>query len=531
MKASIFFTLRASPLSHLRQYSPKPQSDHLFLVGLVRDASGPRISLEKSTLFMAGFSSTHKEDILQRFPFEMGTLPVRYLGLPLLTKSMTRSDYLPLIEKIRNRITSWTGRFLSFAGRLQLIKSVLSSITNFWLSAFRLPSKCIKELESLFSAFLWSGVELNSRKAKVAWLDVCKPIKEGGLGLRPISEANTVSILKPFWRLVSAKDSLWVSWVHVNLLRNGSLWSVRQTSTSGSWMWRKILKYRDKAKPLHKMEVRSGLATSFWHDNWCSLGRLADVLGPRGCIDMGIATNCSVAAALSNHRRRRHRNEMLNRVEDELDSLRSHSLAGKDISLWKRNNGSFKGTFISKDTWNTIRETNPVCEWYKGVWFPHSTPKYSFITWIAIRNRLATGDRLLQWNAAANGDCNLCDGNIETREHLFFSCPYSSHVWSALTRDMLGQHYTTRWETLLPLLTAPSTSKLHLFVLRYVFQISIHSLWRERNGRRHGESPTPASMLAKLIDKNVRNRLSTLITTGSPTYEGGLRYWFQTHSR
>ncbi|KAG7556378.1 Endonuclease/exonuclease/phosphatase superfamily [Arabidopsis suecica] len=495
------------------------------------EVSGLKISLEKSTLFMAGFSRDHVQEILQRFPFEAGSLPVRYLGLPLLTKSMSRSDYLPLLEKIRARITSWTGRFLSFAGRLQLIKSVLSSITSFWFSAFRLPSKCIKELESLFSAFLWSGPVLNTNKAKVAWVDVCKPIKEGGLGLRMLSETNTVSILKLIWRLVSAKDSLWVKWVSANLLRNASLWSARETSNTGSWMWKKILKYRDKAKSFHKMEVRSGLGTSFWFDTWCSLGRLVEVLGPRGCIDFGITSTCSVAAALSTHRRRRHRNDMLNRIEDELDSLRSRNpQTGNDISFWKRNNGSFKSKFNSQETWQAIRQTNPVCDWYKGVWFPNSTPKYSFITWIAFRDRLATGDRLVKWNAAANGGCVFCDEDIETRNHLFFSCSYSAQVWSALASGLLGHRFTTSWEALVPLLTSLSTPKLHLFVLRYAFQSSIYSLWTERNGRRHGEPPTPASKLAKLIDKNVRNRLSTLIMTGSPIYEGGLRYWFQSHS-
>jgi len=69
------------------------------------------------------------------------------------------------------------------------------------------------------------------------------------------------------------------------LLENKSLWLVRGSSNMGSWMWKKILKYRDKATPLQKMEVRSGLETSFWWDIWSSMGRLVDIFGPRGCID------------------------------------------------------------------------------------------------------------------------------------------------------------------------------------------------------------------------------------------------------
>jgi len=64
------------------------------------EISGLQISLEKSTLYMVGVKASDKEAILHAFPFAYGALPVRYLGLPLLTKRMTSNDYTPLIDKI-----------------------------------------------------------------------------------------------------------------------------------------------------------------------------------------------------------------------------------------------------------------------------------------------------------------------------------------------------------------------------------------------------------------------------------------------
>ena len=49
--------------------------------------SGLKISLEKSTLYTAGILDRQEEDILTLYPFASGQLPVRYLGLPLLTRS------------------------------------------------------------------------------------------------------------------------------------------------------------------------------------------------------------------------------------------------------------------------------------------------------------------------------------------------------------------------------------------------------------------------------------------------------------
>ncbi|XP_024010661.1 uncharacterized protein LOC112086116 [Eutrema salsugineum] len=152
--------------------------------------SGLRISLEKSSIYMAGVSEDNRQSIIDRFPFAVGELPVRYLGLPLLTKRMAKEDYAPLIAGIRTRIGSWTAHHLSYAGRLQLLLSVISGLTNFWISAFKLPKSCMAEVESLCSAFLWAGPTLSTKKAKVQWKDVCKPKAEGWLGLRSLVEAN-----------------------------------------------------------------------------------------------------------------------------------------------------------------------------------------------------------------------------------------------------------------------------------------------------------------------------------------------------
>ena len=87
--------------------------------------SGLKISIEKSTIYMAGVAEEEKRRILLNFPLAEGTLPVRYLGLPLMTQVMRKQDYQPLVEKIRGRINTWTSRYLSYAGRLQLVKVVI----------------------------------------------------------------------------------------------------------------------------------------------------------------------------------------------------------------------------------------------------------------------------------------------------------------------------------------------------------------------------------------------------------------------
>ena len=163
--------------------------------------SGLRINVVKSTVFAAGREKLVLEDAAAGSGLSTSAQPIKYLGLPLTTKLMTRSDYKPLITKIRDRLLSWTSKALSYSGRLTLIKSVISSITNFRCPAFCLPQSCIDEIESMCSAFLWSGSPNITSKEKIAWEDVCCPYAEGGLGIRRIHEVSTVFTLKLIWRL------------------------------------------------------------------------------------------------------------------------------------------------------------------------------------------------------------------------------------------------------------------------------------------------------------------------------------------
>lgn len=213
------------------------------------------------------------------------------------------------------------------------------------------------------------------------------------------------------------------------------------------------------------------------------MGRLFEVVGSRGCIDMGIGVHDTVASVISTHRRRRHRAVVFNQIEDQIDALRSHVTTQNDISLWKCNIDKFKAKFSSNETWVLLRESSPICSWYKGVWFPQATPKYTFLTWLATRNRLATGDRVSRWNVDANTSCVFCKDELETRDHLFFSCSYCSQVWSSIARGILQNDFTTQWDQILLILSDSTRPKLITFAIRYSFQATVHSLWRERNGR------------------------------------------------
>lgn len=152
--------------------------------------------------------------------------------------------------------------------------------------------------------------------------------------------------LKLIWRMLSGV-SLWGKWIHSNLLKGKSFWEVKANMQAGSWMWRKMLKLRELAKSFYKKGLGNGRKTSFWFDHWSDRGIMAEILGDRGIIDMGISRDASVEeAVLCSRRRRRHRTNILKDIEFELSSISLNS-EEEDISLWRRSSG-YKQIFLLK---------------------------------------------------------------------------------------------------------------------------------------------------------------------------------------
>jgi hypothetical protein len=105
------------------------------------------------------------------------------------------------------------GKHLFYAGRLELIKSVLQGIVQFWISIFPIPGVVISKITSLCRNFLWTGDVLRSKSALVAWKQVCLPKNKGGLTVLDIKARNDSFFTKQLWNIHLKFDSLWIRWV------------------------------------------------------------------------------------------------------------------------------------------------------------------------------------------------------------------------------------------------------------------------------------------------------------------------------
>ena len=84
----------------------------------------------------------------------VGSLPMKYLGMPLGTPYKTASVWDPILERMEKKLSGWKRLYLSKKGRLTLVKSTLSSLPTYYLSLFVIPVAVANRLERIQRNFL-----------------------------------------------------------------------------------------------------------------------------------------------------------------------------------------------------------------------------------------------------------------------------------------------------------------------------------------------------------------------------------------
>jgi hypothetical protein len=126
----------------------------------------------------------------------VGTSPFTYLGLPLgLTKPLVK-DYAPLICRIERRLSA-SSLYLSQAGRLQLINSIISSLPTYFMCTLKLPLTVIDIIDKHRKNCLRRGRDIRNKGYNLAaWELVQKTKDKGGLGVTNLSIQNDALLLK-----------------------------------------------------------------------------------------------------------------------------------------------------------------------------------------------------------------------------------------------------------------------------------------------------------------------------------------------
>ena len=136
----------------------KAYLDQILILRMIliwfKAVSGLKINLGKSELVPVGVVINF-DLFLAVLGCKQGSLPMKYLGLPLGAKFKNKTIWNPILEKMERRLAGWKRLYLSKGGRVTLIKSTLSNLPTYFLSLFPIPASVAKRIEKLQWNFIW----------------------------------------------------------------------------------------------------------------------------------------------------------------------------------------------------------------------------------------------------------------------------------------------------------------------------------------------------------------------------------------
>ena len=140
--------------------------------------------------------------------YKQGTLPMKYLGLPLGAKFKDKTIWNPILEKIERRLARWKRLYLCKGGRVTLIKSTLFNLPTYFLSLFHIFASAANKIDKLQRNFLWGVVGYEPKFHLVKWVIVYTPIASGGLGITKVRLFNEALLGKWLWRFGMERAAL-----------------------------------------------------------------------------------------------------------------------------------------------------------------------------------------------------------------------------------------------------------------------------------------------------------------------------------
>nr|GEW51620.1 RNA-directed DNA polymerase, eukaryota [Tanacetum cinerariifolium] len=340
-------------------------------------------------------------------------LPLKYLGVPIGCNMSRCANWDAIINKFSYKLSRWKSCMIFVSGRLTLIKSVLSSLPTYFMSLYKVPTSICSKWESIRNNIF---IGANTGVKKMTWVSWNKCViskKLGGLDIGSIFGLNAGLLFKWIWRYMQNLDDLWASVIKAIHGHNGGIHAdSRHSSNQGTWCGILSMVNYLKSKGIDLLslctqKLGNGSSILFWDDAWCG-NRPLKVLFPRVHL-LDIDKGCQVVSQISSN----DWNSFLRRL------ARGDSSKG------------FTVAFVRYMLDSRFLDVSPTAtRWIRDI-----PIKVNVFLWRLSLNKLPS--RMNLDKKGIDVDlilCPICNDDVETFNHLFFSCDMAKDLWSLLVR-------------------------------------------------------------------------------------------------
>eukprot|EP00253_Pinus_taeda_P006893 PITA_06893 len=386
----------------------------------------------KSTITCTRTSVQESQLALQAFPYNVLPLDrgLKYLGFRLKPTSQRIADWVWLVAKLEKRLSGWSYRYLSRAGRLVLIKSVLEATSVFWMELAWIPRNILRRLQEMCNRYLWNGNQDKIIFAWISWKNITLPKKWGGWGLKELPGFAMALAAKMGWTLLTSQNlwaqgcsSIWKALIHsFPLIRDHLVWRINDglQGRIGLDPW-------INSRGRHTLSC--DLIAHLHNRDICHFAHIAD--HPRSDL-FSQAWKSAQQLDLPPQWHQEWR-DYTNALAESHIRIKQ----GPDELIWCK---AVNGIYAPKFGYQALishRIPDPLPTWWNIIWKLNAPPHSRLFFWCAIKGIVPTGEHLMRRAIYGPSWCTFCKAASETSDHIFLQCPVVHSLWNNI-RSHLG---------------------------------------------------------------------------------------------
>lgn len=432
------------------------------ILDLFMKATGMQINYRKSQLITEGLNRNEKNQISVLLPFEVHSMenPFKYLGFWLKPNAYRNQDWNWLVAKTESRISQWSYKWLSRAGRLTLIKSVLLAMPVYWAALTWVPKGILRKINRICSRFLWAGSKEESVLPWVAWDKIARPKEWGGWGIKNLTDFSTSLAAKSGWRIIKM-ENLWTKVVKRKYIDPTPLeeWIRKESKKekNGSVVWKATVEAFKVIEQGLAWQIGNGENLKIGKDPWVGCNEkyalspgLIRHLESKGIRHLSqvekIGFSTIWGQAWKSGEELGLRPAWWNEWKvftEELTRSNVRLRDRQDQLVWAHaENGSYSPKFGYKFLMNRKGWGEP--EWWdKLIWKLKCPAKARLFFWCILKRKIPTWDLLQARYKQGPGRCSLCKSDSENISHIFLACPFVKTVWAEVGK-LIGKRI--EWE-------------------------------------------------------------------------------------